>query len=110
MVEIFLDYSPEIYVSKSNLAERSFTYLCSEDSPLLYKFNRILRQMLEGGIIDNFYRNDRRFYLSNAIINDIKVHISMPKLSFFFYFLFGGWIFTSLIFLMEILIPILSLN
>ncbi|OXU26795.1 hypothetical protein TSAR_005157 [Trichomalopsis sarcophagae] len=44
---------------KDNLVERSNTYIFSDDSPLLWKFNDILLKMSEGGFVALFYDREK---------------------------------------------------
>lgn len=55
-VKLFLEESKLIHISKSNVAERSYSYTCREDFPLISKFNRILSHLKKGGFIAFFYK------------------------------------------------------
>lgn len=48
--------SKHIHISTGNLVERSTTYVCAEDFPLISKFNLILLKLGEGGFIKIIFK------------------------------------------------------
>lgn len=62
-----------IHISKDHLAQRLATYIFSEDSPLLHKFNSILSRLLEGGFLELLIEREERYFEKNLDEkNDVK--------------------------------------
>lgn len=81
-----------IHTSKNNVAERYFTYVFAEDSPLLHKFNCIFIRMVEGGFVTLLSGREEYRFVRNQEVRESKKSLSIDDFIAVFSTLVIGWI------------------
>lgn len=80
-----------IHISKGNVFERTYTYTCAEDLPLLQTLNSLLLKLNEGGIIKRYFDLESLYFVKPR--NEDKVIIlKLEEQALTFGILVMGWI------------------
>lgn len=106
-LRFFFSESEYSHISKYSFADRYLTYLFSEDSPLLSKFNGILFRLSDGGFIQLFYSRDELYYMKSSGTNEVK-SLDLENLRFTFYFSLWSWALAIVVLFTEIIIHVIQ--
>lgn len=91
-----------IHVSEENVMVRYATYNLAEDSPLLYKINWIIFQLMDGGFVQLYYNQYRANFSKPDDESDLEERLSIDDFIFIFCMLAVSLVAALLAFLAEV--------